>query len=258
MIICTGSQGEPRAALARIAAGEHPRVTLEEGDMVIFSSRQIPGNEASIARLHNRLTRLGVQVVTSREGFVHVSGHPARDELVRMYQHVRPRVAVPVHGELRHLSEHARLATSCQVPETVVTENGGVVRLAPGPAGVVATVPSGRLAAEGNRVVRLDGELVRGRSRAVFNGSAVVTVVLNGSGGLAADPQMFTTGLLEPDEAELEEKALAAVRAAVAGLSKKELKDDGAVREKVRIAVRRAFRDALGKKPVTGVHVVRV
>ncbi len=258
VIICTGSQGEPRAALARIAAGEHPRVTLEEGDMVIFSSREIPGNEVSIGRLHNRLTRLGVEVVTSRDRFVHVSGHPARDELVRMYQHARPQVAVPVHGELRHLTEHAKLATSCQVPETVVTENGGVVRLAPGPAEVVDTVPSGRLAAEGRRVVRLDGELVRGRSRAVFNGSAVVTVVLGGSGKLADDPQLFTTGLLEPDEAELEEKIFAAVRAAVADLSKKELKNDEKVREKVRIAVRRAFRDALGKKPVTGVHLVRV
>ncbi|MBT5309412.1 MAG: ribonuclease J, partial [Rhodospirillaceae bacterium] len=140
LIICTGSQGEPRAALSRIANGDNPRISLEPDDTVIFSSRIIPGNERSIGMLQNRLVRSGVRVMTERDHFVHVSGHPARDELTRMYQHVRPTIAVPVHGELRHMAEHANLARDCQVGQTLVGENGSMMRLAPGPAGIVDNV----------------------------------------------------------------------------------------------------------------------
>ncbi|MCH8238375.1 MAG: ribonuclease J, partial [Proteobacteria bacterium] len=136
VIICTGSQGEPRAALWRIASDDHPHVTLSEGDTVIFSSRIIPGNETSIGRLHNQLVRLGVKVIDTTDHFVHVSGHPARDELARMYQLARPKVAIPVHGELRHLVEHAKLARECQVADAIVVENGTMVRLGPGDPGI--------------------------------------------------------------------------------------------------------------------------
>src|SRR5919206_1781030 len=129
VLICTGSQGEPRAALARIARDDHPHIVLEEGDVVIFSSRIIPGNEKSISRLHNALLKLRVEVVTAEDHYVHVSGHPCRDELTAMYQMVRPRVAIPVHGEARHLIGHAELARECQVEQAVVIENGDVVRL---------------------------------------------------------------------------------------------------------------------------------
>ena len=258
LIICTGSQGEPRASLARIAFEDHPRLTLEEDDTVIFSAREIPGNETTIGRLQNQLARRGINLITPKDHFVHVSGHPARDELVRMYQHVRPRISVPVHGEARHLAEHARLARECQVAETVVTENGGMVRLAPGPARLVDQAPVGRLALEGNRVVKLDGELVRGRTRAMYNGSAVVTIVLNGEGQLAADPILTTTGLLEPDDQETREVVFAAIRDAMSGISKPALKDLQGVQETLRIAVRRAFRSHLDKKPITSVHLVRI
>ncbi len=258
LIICTGSQGEPRASLARIAFEDHPRLTLEEDDTVIFSAREIPGNETTIGRLQNQLARRGINLITPKDHFVHVSGHPARDELVRMYQHVRPRISVPVHGEARHLAEHARLARECQVAETVVTENGGMVRLAPGPARLVDQAPVGRLALEGNRVVKLDGELVRGRTRAMYNGSAVVTIVLNGEGQLAADPILTTTGLLEPDDQETREVVFTAIRDAMSGISKSDLKDLRGVQETLRIAVRRAFRNHLDKKPVTSVHLVRI
>ncbi len=134
VMICTGSQGEPRAALARIARDDHPNVELEPGDVVIFSSRIIPGNEKSIGRLQNALARLGVEIVTEQDHFVHVSGHPARDELVRMYQMVRPQIAIPVHGEARHLLAHAQLAGECQVPQPLIIENGDMVRLGSGGA----------------------------------------------------------------------------------------------------------------------------
>ena len=258
LLICTGSQGEPRAALARIAADSHPHVTLEEGDTVILSSKIIPGNEMAIARLHNRLVRRGVAVITEKEEFVHVSGHPNRDELVRMYQHVRPRLSIPVHGEVRHLVEHARLARACQVPLAVVAENGSVVRLDSAAAGVVDEVPVGRLALDGNRVVSMDGDLVRGRTRALYNGSAVVTVVLDGDGRLVPEAQLSTIGIMEADDAGTEDCVLGAVGAALGKMGKRARRDDAAVREAVRIAVRSAFRDSVGKKPVTTVHVVRL
>ena len=131
LFVCTGSQGEPRAALSRIAHGGHKHLTLGEGDTVIFSARMIPGNEDGIGRLHNQLVRCGVRVVTGKDHFIHVSGHPARDELTRMYQLTRPRISVPVHGERRHLAEHAALARTCRVPKAIVNENGGMIRLAP-------------------------------------------------------------------------------------------------------------------------------
>ncbi len=258
LLICTGSQGEPRAALTRIAADAHPHVTLEAGDTVILSSKIIPGNEMAIARLHNRLVRRGVNVITERDAFVHVSGHPNRDELIRMYQHVRPRVTVPVHGEARHLAEHARLARECQVAVAVVAENGSVVRLDSAAAGIVDEVPAGRLALDGNRVVSMDGALVRGRNRALYNGSAVVTVVLNGDGRLATEAQLSTTGLMEAEDSETEDCVLAAVRTALDKMAKRAREDDAAVREAVRIAVRGAFRDSVGKRPVTSVHLVRL
>lgn len=258
LVICTGSQGEPRAALSRIAADEHPRIYMGEGDTVIFSSRQIPGNEVSIGRLQNRLVRRGIEVITDKDHFVHVSGHPARDELVEMYQAIKPEVAIPVHGELRHLAEHARLARTCQVKETVVNENGGMIRIAPGPAAVVEQVPSGRLALEGDRLVQLDGELVRGRVRALFNGTATVTIVIDKKGELVADAQIATTGLLEPDDFDFEDDALDVAEEAVEHLSKRARLNDDDVSEAVRIAVRRYFRATFNKNPVTKVHLVRV
>ena len=131
LYLCTGSQGEPRAALARIADNNHPNVSLGKGDAVIFSSRVIPGNELAIFELHNKLAGLGVELLTSEDHFVHVSGHPCRDELAEMYRWTRPQIAVPVHGELRHQSEHARLARSLQVPQAIVPENGQLIAWRP-------------------------------------------------------------------------------------------------------------------------------
>jgi len=259
LMLCTGSQGEPRSALARIARGDHPGVTLEPGDAAIFSSRIIPGNERAIGRLHNDLARMGVEVVTERDHFVHVSGHPARDELAAMYQWVRPRVAVPVHGEARHLRAHARLAESCQVPTALVVENGAVVRLAPGPAQVVGRVPSGRLAVDGNELVPLDGPMMKRRHRMLYNGAAVLTLVVDRDGRLQADPQLAVHGLLDPErDAASWEAALAAVQGALAGLPAALRRDDAALKEAARLAVRRTLLASRGKKPDTQVHLVRI
>jgi ribonuclease J len=257
LILSTGGQGEPNAALMRMANEEHPVLSLEAGDSVIFSSRVIPGNEIAIARLQNQLVRRGITVLTQQHGFIHVSGHPARADLAEMYRLVRPRAAVPVHGELRHLVEHAALARAEGVAETIVGENGTLVRLAPGPAAVLGRVPVGRLALEGNRPVPIDGRLVKERAKAIYNGAAVVTVVLDGA--LREDDiQVTTIGLVEGDEEDILAQVRTAVVAAVASLRERAYRDDAALKEAVRLAVRRSFRQLFDKRPVTHVHLVRL
>lgn len=259
VLICTGSQGEPRSALARIAAGGHPQVVLGAGDAVIFSSRDIPGNERAIAQVQNRLIRQGIEIVTRHRANVHVSGHPARDEMVRMLNWIRPRIAVPVHGEQRHQAEHAQLARDCQVPEVVIPSNGTLLRLAPGPAMVVAEVAHGRLAVDGKRLARLDGGAMRSRHRVIYNGAAVVTVVLNQRGELATAPRLAVLGLVdEDDDRDLLLDVIDAIREAVAAVPKATRQDDQVVTQAVRSSVRRAFNASHGKKPQTEVHLVRL
>jgi ribonuclease J len=259
LMICTGSQGEPRAALARIAREDHPNVTLETGDVVIFSSRIIPGNEKSINRLQNALVRLGVEIVTEEDHFVHVSGHPARDELVRMYQMVRPRVAIPVHGEARHLVAHADLAKECQVQQPLIIQNGDVVRLTPEGAAIVDEVPVGRLASDGKGLLPLGGNALKDRRRVTLNGSAIATLVVDRRGRLAAPPAISLIGLVEESAADV---ALPYFRDAVEcgfdGLQAGQRRDDDAVREAVRRALRRAINDRFGKRPLIEIHLVRI
>jgi len=259
LLICTGSQGEPRSALARIARGEHSAVELQAGDVAIFSSRVIPGNEHSIGRLQNNLIGLGVEVVGSDSHFVHVSGHPAQDELTRMYQWVRPAIAVPVHGELRHMMAHARLAESCQVPQAIVPANGRVIRLAPGPAEVVGEVRSGRLGLDGTVLVPLEGTVLKSRHRIAFNGVVVVTLVLDTKGRILGQPQLTLQGVVEPgEEAALAAGIGAAIGEALESLSLAERRSDEVVREAARRAARRVLRELRGKKPTTDIHLVRV
>jgi ribonuclease J len=260
LMICTGSQGEPRSALSRIARDEHPDVGLEPGDAAIFSSRIIPGNEHAIGELHNALIRRGVEVVTEKDHFVHVSGHPARDELAEMYRWVRPSIAVPVHGELRHLRAHVALAESCQVRSAVLAENGSLLRLAPGPAEVVGQVESGRLALDGTHLTAMGGPALKSRQRMAHSGAAVATVILDGAGRLLGEPQLTVHGLATEgsSEAEAGAEAAAAVRQALAAMPPGKRGDDHAVKEVVRLAVRRTLNARHGKKPVTDVHLVRL
>lgn len=258
LIICTGSQGEPRAALSRIADGSHPRIALEPDDAVIFSSRVIPGNEVPIARIQNLLTRRGIRVITEDDSFVHVSGHPARDEMETMYRLVRPRISIPVHGETRHLAEHARLAENCGADQTFVVENGAIIRLGPGRPEVVDEAPVGRLAVDGNRLVPIRGELMRSRQQAIYGGAATVTVVLDAAGKLLADPQISVVGLLEKGEGAPLSAAQAEIKRTIARFNDTERKDDEHAAESLRLAVRRSFRKAVGKKPITQVHIVRI
>jgi ribonuclease J len=259
LYICTGSQGEPRAALTRIAAGDHRDVDLGEGDTVIFSSRHIPGNELAIGRLQNRLALKGIEVINDHNGNVHVSGHPARDELIKMYQMIRPKIAIPVHGEPRHLLKHVELAKACQVPETILVQNGSVVKLAPATAGIVDDVAVGRFALEGNRLHPMEGDVVRDRSRIMYNGSAVLTLVLDDGGNIVGEPKLTAHALIDDDEEPyILEMLTDRIDEALDVLSEEELDDDNAVAEASRIAIRREFRERVGKRPLVTVHVVRV
>ena len=258
LLLCTGSQGEPRAALWRIARGEFKDVALESGDTVVFSSRVIPGNEISIFDLQNALVERGIEVVNDRNHDIHVSGHPGRDELVQMYQWVRPKIAVPVHGEARHLAAHAEIAKECQVPHQIVSHNGAVIRLAPGDARIIDEVPSGRLAYDGRRLLPQDSPVIKGRQKMTFNGVVAITLVLDERGALDGDPEISTIGLFEPGK---DEEDLAAVELAISDavqrLGKRGRKDDSAVEEAASQAARRCINRLLGKKPMAMVHVIR-
>ena len=257
LLICTGSQGEPRAALARIAREDHPNITLDEGDVVVFSSRIIPGNEKAIGRLQNALVRLGVEVVTEADHFVHVSGHPAQDELVRMYQMIRPRIAIPVHGEARHLAAHAHLARECQVEEALVIENGDLIRLDRGGGAVVDEVPVGRIASDGKSLLPIGGAVLQQRRRLAGDGSVVATLVVDRRGWLAAPPQISLIGL-----AEANAEPAAALRDALAdameGLPAPLRHDDNAVRDLARRVLRRGLNERFGKRPLIEIQLVRL
>ena len=256
LLLCTGSQGEPRAALVRIAEDDHAHIVLESGDTVIFSSRVIPGNERAIGKLQNALVTLGVEIITDHDHFVHVSGHPAQDELQRMYRAVRPTIAVPVHGEARHLRAQARLAEECGVTQAIVTKNGEVVKLAPGPAAVIGEVPVGRLAADGKSLLDPAGETLRSRQRMTFNGVALATLVLDGDGRLLSPPRVTLQGVESDDD--LADELSRKVAAAIEALPKRERRDDAAIGEAARVALRRVVRARNGKRPVTEIHVVRL
>ena len=251
LYLCTGSQGEPRAALARIAAGGHPFVSLGEGDSVIFSSRIIPGNDLAIFALQNDLAARGVAVLTERDHFVHVSGHPARDELAQMYSWLKPKLAIPVHGELRHMSEHARLARSLQVPNAIVALNGQMVRLAPGMPEIVDEAPAGRLHLDGDVLVHEEEGFAKSRRALSFAGFIGITLVLDRKGRVAADPVFHMEGI--PDA--IVEPVTEAVSNALNGNGRRSGDD---LKEQVRIAARRAANDIWGKKPIVRVQTVEI
>ena len=259
LYLCTGCQGEPRAAMARIASDNHPRVSLGAGDTVIFSSKIIPGNERPIGNLQNRLVRLGVEVITEEDAGVHVSGHPCRGELRQMYQWIRPQIAVPVHGEARHMQAHGALARALQVPEPVLVENGDLLRLAPGKATIVGHAPAGRLALDGGQIVATDHVSIGARRKLMHNGAIFVSVIVDRSGRTLVSPLVSGRGVLDADDQQATREAIAAdVADAVDSLTRAQARDESSIEEAVRRAIRRAVRESLGKRPVIDVQIARV
>ncbi|MGC1445724.1 MAG: ribonuclease J [Xanthobacteraceae bacterium] len=260
LALCTGSQGEPRAALARIAQDEHPDVTLSRGDRVIFSARPIPGNEKAISRVINGLVEQGVEVITDRTHLVHVSGHPRRDELRDMIGWVRPKILIPAHGEALHLAEHADLARKAGVPHVLICRNGDLVRLAADGPEIIDEVPSGRLYKDGALLVRAESKTVAARRRLSFAGIVTVALALSEKGVLATDPDIELIGLPETDAggASMTDIARDAVELAFDALPKPRRRDPDAVAEAVRRGVRSAIAERWKKKPICYVHVLTV
>jgi ribonuclease J len=256
LIVSTGAQGEARAALSRIAEGDHPHIRLERGDLVIYSSKQIPGNELAIGRVQNALAAMGAEIITDRQAHVHVSGHPGIPELEAMYGWIRPKIAIPVHGERRHMEAHANLARRVGVPDAVVPVNGSAIRLAPGRPAIVSHEPVGRLVLDGDVILSADGATMLARRRMMHNGLIAVFIVLDSKGRQVARPRIQSHGV--PVEDERDEFIDDCVAAASAALTKTAARDDDAIAEAVRIAVRRTARDWTGKKPITEVTLVRL
>ena len=256
LLLATGSQGEPRSALARIAADKHPHVALGEGDTVVFSSRVIPGNERAIGTVQDGLVRRGVRLMTEHDHMVHVSGHPARDELRRLYRLVRPRLSIPVHGEWRHLAAHADLARELGIP-AILIEDGDILRLAPGAADVVESAPVGRLVVDGNRLIPLGGEVMGARRRMLHHGAVIASIAVDGAGRLRGAPRLSAPGMFEPEDADL--ARIASDFAANLGeLPASLARDEAALSEAARAALRRALGRRLQKRPLVEVHIVRV
>jgi ribonuclease J len=254
LIASTGTQGEPQAALARMAEGTHPQIRLEAGDLVVYSSKQIPGNEIAIGRVQNALAARGIEIIGERQAHVHVSGHPGRPELEAMYRWIRPEVAVPVHGERRHMEEHARLARSLGVPQAVVPMNGTVIRLAPGPAAIIDHAPAGRLVLDGDVILPADSATMNSRRKLAWGGLLVVTLVYDARGRLAGDIRVLARGV--PVEEEEGDFLAECAEAAESVARQVPLSDRRRLEDDLKIAVRRVARKWTGKKPLTDVQIL--
>ncbi|WP_277979302.1 ribonuclease J [Sphingomonas phyllosphaerae] len=254
LIIATGGQGEPRAALARIADGSHP-VRLDMGDMVIFSAKQIPGNEVAVGRIQNQLAAKGVEMVTEKQAHVHVSGHPGRPELAQMYGWIRPGALLPVHGEMRHLMEHARYGQTQGIRDVLVQTNGDLVRLAPGAPKKIGDVPVGRLVLDGDVILPADGGTINDRRRIAVNGQISVGIAVDRNGRAGGTPEVRIQGVPVEEERE---PFLAEAAEAAAEAMKGRVRDRERLREDVRLAVRKVATRWTGKKPVIDVVIVQV
>ncbi|MEM9277821.1 MAG: ribonuclease J [Pseudomonadota bacterium] len=260
VIILTGSQGESRAALAKIAFCEHRYIELNAGDTVIFSSRTIPGNEKPIIAVKNGLVEQGIDVIEDGEQLVHVSGHPRRHELMQMYEWTKPEILVPVHGEAAHLNAHAKLGGEAGIPQVVPVRNGDLVKFAPGVAEVIDQVPFGRIYKDGEIIGTEEGVGVKERWKLAHVGHVAISIVMDRNGEMADDMDIAVYGIPEvtKEGAYFDDVLYKAAMSALSGIPKKRRKDEDVVREAVRNSVRREARNQWGKKPVTTVFVARV
>jgi ribonuclease J len=253
LIVATGGQGEPRAALARIADGSH-QIALEMGDSVIFSSKQIPGNEVAIGRIQNILAGRGVEMITERQAHVHVSGHPGRPELKAMYGWIKPDLLIPVHGEMRHMMEHARFGLSEGIGQTLVQADGDIVRLAPGPAQKIGKAPVGRLVLDGDVILPSDGATINERRKIAVNGQIAVAVAVGRDGRQIGEPQVRIEGVpVEEERGAFIEEAVAAAAGAVRKAGRN---GRPKLREDIRLAVRHVATRWTGKKPIVDVLLI--
>ena len=257
VIICTGSQGEPRAAMARIASGTHDTIDLDPGDTVVYSSRQIPGNEPAISKIQDMILRRGIHVITDDDAPVHVSGHPARDEVAEMYGLVKPKIAIPVHGTARHLLAHAELAQSCQVGQTLIPDNGVIIKFSDNTAEKIGTVHTGALTHEGGEIVDIQSEQLRARRRMLWNGSVSVSVVISSAGQLLIAPSIVQSGVIDDDRID-DFLATASLRIEdkLAEMKPKSSTDEN-IQQIITAQIRSVAKSMVKRRPNVEVHIMR-
>ncbi len=258
VLLCTGSQGEPRAAIARIARGEHPVIDLTAGDRMVFSSWAIPGNEREVIDIQNMLIDRGVEVITQRDGLVHVTGHPRREELRRLYSWVKPDVLVPVHGEAMHLEAHAKLGRDAGIPNVVSARNGDLVRLFPEPMAFPAEVRTGELYLDGLVLCTPDESGVKGRRRLSFGGHIVVSICVNGGGQVVSGPDFVIEGLPETEDESLNGLLETTIGGVLKSIPPKRRSDTEVLNSALFKAIRNEVNAYWGRKPNVTVFVHRV
>ncbi len=256
LYICTGSQGEWRAGLARVARNEHRDVKLGKGDTVIFSARCIPGNEVSVGYIQSLFVENGVEIINTSDAFVHASGHGSGVEIAELYTHLKPKYAIPMHGENIHLYRHAQLAMECGVEQAFVLKNGDLMSLSAEGALCVGKVHTGEWVLDGTQITASDNSAIRQRKKMAFTGLAMVSIALDTYGSLLCEPQIQIEGLHMPDEAD-HTALIDLVIQAVEKLSNKDIMQDNKVVEKVRSAMRKAILQKTGKKTTVKIHVLR-
>jgi ribonuclease J len=263
VLIVTGSQGEARAALAKIARGEHPSVTLSKGDTVIFSARAIPGNERDINHVKNNLMAGGIRIVSPGDTphIIHVSGHPCREEILEMYQWTRPQIVVPVHGERVQLEAQAALARECQIQDVLIPVNGSVIRLAPGEPKIVDHVETGLLAVEAKRVIEVSHGAITERRKLQYSGAVHIALAVGERGRIVGQPKLDMVGLIDTDfagEEQVREALLDEIFELIEDMTLEEREDEHFMAETLRIGARRFCNHTLGFKPKTSVHILKV
>tara|TARA_B100000427_G_scaffold38856_1_gene28062 strand:- start:136 stop:978 length:843 start_codon:yes stop_codon:yes gene_type:complete len=257
--LCTGSQGEPMGAMTRISNNSHPDVVMEKGDTVIFSSKIIPGNEKKLYKLHNQLVKDGINVISEDNEFVHVSGHPNREDLKDMYQWVKPNTVIPVHGEHRHMEEHINFAKEMKVPNQVKVENGDIVRLYPGKKPEICDkAPNGKLFLDGNISVEEDSQSIKERKNLAANGILNVTIIINSKGNILNKPNLSFKGLPVIETEEF----IYGLRENIFNISKtfslKNIRQETNIIEALKTTCRKYVKEKTGKKPLTNINLVRI
>ncbi|MEC8727452.1 MAG: ribonuclease J, partial [Pseudomonadota bacterium] len=259
LLICSGSQGEPRSAMTRVANGSHHMVSLEAGDTVLFSSREIPGNEVAIQKVQDNLIARGIKVVTADDAPIHVSGHPARDDMTLMYQKIRPEIAIPVHGTNRHVAAHAELARQCQVPHVIIPENGHIICLNRDGAGIKGEAETGAMTIDGGDIISLYNDAMSSRRKLLWNGTVSATIVLSERAELCTSPMISQSGVVESskDSTYLAE-AMIVIEDELAVMPKKDRMNDDRIKQKISEVLRRLAKQMVDRRPVIHVHIMRV
>lgn len=260
LYLCTGTQGEPRSVLSRVADGTYVGLKLHEGDTVIFSSKMIPGNEEAILNVQNNLAKYGVNIITNMDNpKIHASGHGSKPELEQLYNLLKPQIAIPIHGEPIHTFRNYKIAQECKIPNAMIVENGQFVAIEDGKAPqIVEIVPTNEIIIDGTRQISAANDVFSARRKINYNGAVFISVIMN-KGGLVGKPEISSLGVFETDATGIIKSSIInEIKSSIKNLSKKELQNDAGLREIITASTRRVIRDAMDKKPPVSVHISRI